>query len=52
MAFDTIQVQGQEISLEHECPSSDKKENEPAEELEQEGTPEDPVAAHNAAISV
>ena len=49
MAFDTIQVQGQEISLEHECPSSDKKENEPAE---QEGTPEDPVAAHNAAISV
>ena len=41
MAFDTIQVQTQEISMPHEQPSIDKKEFNEEEDSEQE--PEDPA---------
>ena len=47
MAFDTIQVQGQEVSMQHECPAQEQKED----NLVGEEAPEVAIEAQNAAIS-
>ena len=47
MAFDTIQVQGQEVSMQLESPEPDKKED----KIVVKEAPEDAIEADKAAIS-